>query len=195
MHGGAHANTKVGYRDDAVRDKANYEANYSKIHGDINLVGMNFNTDKAKTLTKKPKVVAQQSMVNNGSIQQSMEFDFTVTQGTTKSSSHQIGFKYGVKIGFEASFFKLVGEKYEASFEFSHNHTFSEAMNKGISKTYRFPLQVPPHTTYTAKGMVHEAEMEVPYELVFDFGGKKKSLYGIWKGVAVSTATYEINEA
>ena len=123
MHGGAHANTKVGYRDDAVRDKANYEANYSKIHGDINLVGMNFNTDKAKTLTKKPKVVAQQSMVNNGSIQQSMEFDFTVTQGTTKSSSHQIGFKYGVKIGFEASFFKLVGEKYEASFGFSHNNT------------------------------------------------------------------------
>ena len=44
--------------------------------------------------------------------------------------------------------------------------------------------------------MVHEASMEVPYELVFDFGdGKQKSISGVWTGVAVSSATYEINPA
>ena len=36
--------------------------------------------------------------------------------------------------------------------------------------------------------MVHECEMEVPYELVFEFGETKQSLSGIWKGVAVSIA-------
>lgn len=189
------ANTKVGYDDDAVRDKAKYEADYSKIHGDINLVAMNFNMDKAKKLEEKPKVIATQSLVNNSSVQQSMEFAFLVTQGTTRSVSHQIAFKYGVKVGFKASFFSLVEGNFEATFEFSHSHTFSESMNKGTTKSYKFTLQVPPNSTYIAKGMVQEADMEVPYELVFDFGGKRKSLYGIWKGVAVSTATYEVDES
>ena len=39
---------------------------------------------------------------------------------------------------------------------------------------------------YKAKGMVHEADMDVPYKVVFDFG----VITGMWKGVAVSTATY-----
>ena len=35
--------------------------------------------------------------------------------------------------------------------------------------------------------------MDVPYELVFDFGGAQRSIKGIWKGAAVSEATFEVN--
>ena len=188
------ANTLYGYDDDAKRDKAKYEDAYSKISGEINLVDMKFRTDASKILSEKPKVVAEQRLVNNSGTEQSMEFDFAVTEGTTNSTSHQIGFKYGIKTGFEAGFFGIAEAKYEVSFEFSHNHTFSESTTKGTTKTYKFPLKVPPHSTYVAKGMVHEAEMEVPYDLVFDFGGTRKTISGIWKGVAVSTATYEVNQ-
>lgn len=187
------ANTKRGFKDDAIRDKANYEADYSKIAGEVNLVAMNFNTDKAKVIAEKPKIIAEETLVNKGTITQQMEFSFSVTEGKTESTTHQIGFQYGVKVGFEATFSVFAKATVEASFQFSHSHTWAESTTNGTTKSYRFPLSVPPRSTYTAKAMVHEADMEIPYELVFDFSGIKKSVTGIWKGVAVSTATCEIN--
>ena len=188
------ANKLYGYDDDAKTDKARYEQIYNTMYGDVNLVAMNFNMDKAKiTQDGKPKVIAEQNLVNNSDIEQEAQFSFTVTEGKTISVSNQIAFKYGVKVGFKAGFFNFGKSEYEVSFEFSHNHTFSESINTGITKNYTFRLKVPPHMKYNAKGMVHECEMEIPYELVFDFGGTRKSLSGIWKGVAVSIATYEVN--
>lgn len=188
------ANTSVGYDDDAVRDKANLEAYFAKIHGEVNLVAMNFFMDEAKILSQKPNVVAEQTLVNNGDIQQSMAFKFSVTEGRTTSASHKIGFSYGIKTSFSAGFVGFAESKYELSFNFSHDHTFSESTNTGTTKSYEFPLSVPARTTYKAKGMVHEANMDVPYELVFDFNGARRSVRGIWKGVAVSSATYRIDE-
>lgn len=189
------ANTKYGYKDDATRDKANYEAAYRKIHGEVNIVAMHFNTDKAKVLAEKPKVVTEQTLVNNGTVEQLMQFSFSITEGTTKTTTTQIGFKTGFKVGFKAGFFAFAGGEanYEVSFEFSGSHTWAEAVQKGTNKTYTFPLKVPAKSTYKAKGIVHEADMDVPYELVLDFGGVEKTISGMWTGVAVSTATYEIN--
>lgn len=40
--------------------------------------------------------------------------------------------------------------------------------------------------TWILNTTVHKAEMKVPYEIDFDFGGKQKSIYGMWQGVATS---------
>lgn len=188
------ANTIVGYKDDAVRDKANFDVHFAKIHGEVNLAAMNFIMEEAKILSEKPQIVAEQSMVNNSDIQQTMAFKFSVTEGKTTSTSHKVAFSYGVKVGFSAGFFGFADSKYDLSFNFSHDRTFSESINTGTSKSYEFPLSVPAHTKYVAKGVVHEAQMDVPYELVFDFGGAKRSVKGIWKGVAVSKATYQVDK-
>ncbi len=190
------ANTKYGYKDDATRENANFEADYRKISGEVNLIAMHFNMNKAKLLSEKPKMIEEKTLVNNGDVPQQMEFSFSVTEGKTTTTTTQIGFKFGVKVGFEAGFFAFAGgkAKYEASFEISGSQSWATAIQKGVTKAYRFPLSVPKKSTYKAKGMVHEASMEVPYELVFDFGdGKQKSIVGVWTGVAVSSATYEIN--
>ncbi len=189
------ANTIVGYKDDAKRDKANLDSHFEQISGEVNLVAMNFFTDEAKILAEKPKVVAEERLVNNSDVQQTMAFKFTVTEGKTNSTSTKIAFSYGVKVGFEAGFFGFAESKYELSFNFSHDHTFAQSTSSGTTKAYEFPLAVPAHTTYKAKGMVHEAQMDVPYELVFDFGGGRRSVKGIWKGVAVSRATYQVDKA
>ena len=189
------ANTIVGYHDDAKRDEAKFEDHFRKISGDVNLVAMNFFTDEAKILADKPKIVAEQRLENKVNSEQTMAFKFSVSQGRTNSISHQIAFSYGVKVGFEAGFFGLAQSKYELSFNFSHSHTFAESTSSGKTQNYEFPLKVPGNSTYIAKALVHEAEMNIPYELVFDFGGTQKSLKGIWKGVAVSKATYTIEEA
>lgn len=187
------ANTSVGYRDDAKRDAAKIQDHFQKIQGEVNLVSMNFFIDQAKLLTEKPNVIAEQTLVNKSNEAQTMAFKYSVTEGKTKSTSHTIGFNYGIKVGFEAGFFGMNG-KYEASFSFSHSHTFSESISSGITKSYEFPLKAAPRSTYVAKAMVHEANMDVPYELVLDFGGQKKSFNGIWNGVAVSKSTYTVDE-
>ena len=186
------ANTLYGYNDDAKRDKAKLEADYSKIHGDVKLLDMKFYTDQAKVLQEKPKVVAEQTLPNETDIQQSMSFQFTTTRGTTTSVSTTIGFKYSVTESMEVGFEGFGKFSVGISFELSSSTTFATSMSKSISKSYTFPLAVPPHTTYSAKGTVHETTMDVPYELVFDFGGAKRTISGMWKGVAVSTATYKV---
>ena len=179
-------NTILGWHDHAVRDKANVDAWFAKIRGKISLVAMNFFLDKARILSEKSKIVAEETMVNNGDIQQTMTLKCSVTKGKTKSTSHKIAFSHGIKTNFSAGFSGFGDNGYEISFDFSQDRTFSESTNTGTTNSYKFPLSVPAHNTYVAKCMVHEAQMEVPYELVFDFGGQKRSVKGIWKGVAVA---------
>ena len=83
---------------------------------------------------------------------------------------------------------------FELSFSFSHSHTFEQSVSTGTTKSVEFPLSVPAHSTYIAKGIVSEAEMEIPYELVFDFGGPHRKLKGHWKGLACSKATYRVDK-
>ena len=187
-------NTIVGYHDDAMRDKANVEQWFAKMKGEITLVAMNFIMGEAKILSEEPKTVAEETLVNNGDIQQTMPFTFSVSQGKTSSTSHKIAFSYGVKTSFSAGFSGFPDIGYEISFDFSHDRTFSESINTGTTKSYEFPLSVPAHNTYVARGMVHEAQMEVPYELVFDFSGARRSVNGIWKGVAVNRPIYQVDK-
>ena len=186
------ANTIVGRSDDALRDKANLDSYFDKIHGDVNLVAMNFIMEEAKILSQDPKVVSEDVLVNKGDVPQTMKFIFSMTKGRTRSTSHTIGFSYGINTSFSAGFAGFGDLNFELSFSFSHSHTFEQSTNTGITTSFEFPLLVPAHSIYVAKGMVHEAKMEIPYELVLDFGGTQRTVKGRWKGVACSKATYEI---
>ncbi len=189
------ANTLCNYTEDAKEDEARYKSHFSKITGDVNLVTMNFFMDNAKSLQAKPKVIANQNLINNSDIPQQMSFSFSTTVGGTKSLSFTAGFKYGVTNAFEVGFAGFGKASVSANFEISASSTMGGSINKGTTKKYDFPVAVPPHSTYKANGIIQEATMDVPYELVFDFGGKRKSLFGNWKGVAVSSATYTIDKA
>ena len=192
-HVARHAtNTLAGHDDDAIRDQANVEAFFKKIQGTVNLVDMKFIMNEAKILSEEPKVVYEEILPNKTDVQQTMEFCFSVTEGKTYSTSHTIGFSYGIESGFSAGF-PSVGElSVSLSFNFSHSRSFAESTSTVTTKSYRFPLAVPAHSTYVAKGTVHEALMEIPYELVFDFGGACRSVKGLWKGVACGKATCNI---
>lgn len=187
------AHTIVGRHDDAKRDQANLDSYFNKIRGDINLVGMNFIMSEAKILSQTPKVVSEKTLVNNTDVDQAMTFGFSMTEGKTHSASHTIGFSYGINASFKAGFSGFGEINFELSFSFSHSHTFEQSVSTGTTKSVEFPLSVPAHSTYIAKGMVYEAEMEIPYELVFAFGGAHRKLRGHWKGVACSKATYQVD--
>ena len=188
------AHTIVGRHNDAKRDQANLDSYFNQIRGDVNLVAMNFFMDEAKILSQTPKVVSEKNLINNTGVDQAMTFGFSMTEGTTHSTSHTIGFSYGINSSFKAGFSGFGEFNFELSFNFSHSHTFDQSTSTGTTKSVEFPLKVPAHSTYVAKGMVYEAEMEIPYELVFNFGGAHRKVRGQWKGVACSKATYQVDE-
>ena len=186
--------TIIGRHDDALRDQAFVDSYFNEICGEINLVAMNFFMDEAKILSQTPKVVSEENLVNNTEVVQAMTFAFSMTEGKTHSTSHKIGFNYGIKSSFKAGFSGFGDINFELSFSFSQSHTFEQSVSTGTTKSVEFPLSVPKYSTYIAKGIVHEAEMEIPYELVFDVGGAHRKLKGHWKGVACSKATNQVDK-
>ena len=188
------AHTIVGHHDDAKRDQANLDSYFNKIRGNVNLVAMNFFMDEAKIRSPTLKVVSEKILKNNTDVDQAMTFSFSMTEGKTISTSHTIGFSYGINSSFKAGFSGFGEINFELSFSFSHSHTFEQSTSTGTTKLVEFPLSVPAHSTYVATGMAYEAEMDIPYELVFDFGGAHRKLTGQWKGIAYSEATYQVGK-
>lgn len=190
-----HAVSKIAGRDDdAIRDTANVDLYFRNVNGAVNLVSMKFIMDEAKILKKRQLEVCEQYLQNKTDIQQSMVFSFTVTEGKTHSTSHTVGFSYGIESSFSAGFSNFSELNFSFDFNFSCNRTFEESINTVITKAYEFPLFVPAYSKYVAKGIVQEAEMEIPYELMFDLKGVRRSVKGLWKGVAKSKASYEIEK-
>ncbi len=187
------ANTRVGYYSDAKGNKAEFKSYSRKIGGKVKLVEMNFFEDQAAILDEPPVVVHDMELQNPSNFEQKMTFEYTESDVTTTTYTQEIGFEYSQTLGFSAGFEAIgVEGTYEATFTFSVGVSFSQSFESGKEFSYSFELTGAPHSTYTATASVHKAEMEVPYELVFDFDGVQKSLYGVWEGIAVSKAVFQV---
>lgn len=99
-------------------------------------------------------------------------------------STHTIGFKYGVKTAFTAGFKFLAEQKIEVSFDFNHEHQWTNAKSTATLNQINCPISVPPDTKVCAKVVYHEVKLNVPYVMKFKSG---KIVDGIWSGVAYST--------
>lgn len=181
-----------GSEEEEKRQITQLDTDFKRIHGKVNLVNMKFIMDEARILSHRPISVSEKQMENESDVQQTMKFTFSVTEGRTDSTTHTVNFSYGIGATFSAGFTGIAEINCQFSFNFSHNHSFQECINTAITKSYEFPLVVPAHTTQVAIATVHEAQMKIPYVLMFDFGGASRSFKGLWKGVACSKATYQI---
>lgn len=176
------------------RDRQNDQLNtdFKRIHGDVKVVNMKFIMDEARITSQRPITISEKEINNDSDVEQTATFSFSVIEGKTSSTTHTVNFSYGIGATFSAGF-PSVGEiNCQFSFNFSHDHSFQECINTAITRSYEFPLVVPAHNNYVARATVHEAKMEIPYQLQFDFGGARRSVRGLWKGVACSRATYDI---
>ena len=191
------ANTRKDYKDDAASDLYNFENFYNKICGEITVVDIKFYIDRRKMLALKPKVLAELELKNKSGSEQSMSFECECTEGQTSSWSHTVGFRAGIKTSAKASFKFIVEAEVsiELSFEASYEYAWSGSTEKSETHRYTFPVNVAPHSKVTAKAIVQEAKMTVPYDLVYEIGGVERTIPGIWDGVAYSYVQSEIGES
>ena len=189
------ANTRVGYRSDAKKDKKGFKKFYKKIYGKVQLVSMTFKTDDMVVLQEKPRVIFHKNYPNCGSIQQQSPVStISETVQHTTTYSHSVGFEYTVSGEVSVSLIEdILGYSYSMSFTMSSSQEFSQSMSHTVHKEETFSIMVPPYSTYIGESTVHEVQVDVPYEMVFDFGGVQKTEYGAWNGVLMSqsvTHTY-----
>lgn len=187
------ANARWGYSD-AVNDEARMNAHYDNIRGQYNLIAMNFFPEHAVLVKEQKTLVAQQNLVNSVANDQMMIFSFEVTQGTTSETSHSFHFDMDIGAEIKARFLIFFKVTFGVEFGIGAELGWAKSLSKGTTKTYTFPLTVPAGETYKAEASIQEGTMEVPYEVVFLCDGQENKLRGLWKGVAVSTATYEVTE-
>ena len=191
------ANTRAGYSDDARRDRRRFNDYFDDIRGNVELVGVNFMNDDFSVTQTAPNVVYRKRLPNCGSTQLQSECTYEESIGRTITYTHEVGFDYTITTGFSTgiNFFGLGGDvNFEASFTFSSSFSFSESIERTTTRSYTFTLTAAPDTTNTGEATVQEATGSVPYELVFDFGGVRKTVPGTWTGVAVSTVIFQARE-
>ena len=103
-----------------------------------------------------------------------------------------LGLNLALRKDFRLDFAGFGNTSFQVSFQLSASTTLEQSMQQGVTKTYTFPLAVPAKSTYTAKAIVQEAQMDVEYDMVLDIGGYHKTIHGTWTGAAVSKASYEV---
>jgi hypothetical protein len=123
-----------------------------------------------------------------------MSFEFEVEQGSTSETSHELDFDFDIEGAFYARFLWLFKVYFSVDFHFHAHAGWMESLTTGTALKYNFPLTVPAGSSYIAEAYIQEGIMEVPYEIVFLCDGVEQRLSGLWRGAAVSTAYYEVNE-
>lgn len=179
--------------DDAKTDKTYFDQLSQIIQGEVVLLSVDFDDKAGRVAGQQPAVVGDQVMDNWSDQQESMTFAYSYTEGKTDSWSNTLGFKIGIKNEFKGGFI-FASEKFDLSYEASFSHVWAGGTSSGVTKAYTYPLVVPPHRIYQGKATVHQATMEVPYQLNLSIGGYPWISRGTWNGVAVSISTYTVTD-
>lgn len=190
------ANTRKNYQEDAKADLYRFEDFYSKICGETTVVEIVFDVaNKILRENPQPKVLAVQEIINQSDSEQSMTFEYAYQKGETSSWSHKLGLKVGVKTSLKTGFTCIVEGKIEVSFETSYEYAWSGSTQESQTYKYSFPVKIKPQSKVTAKAIVQEATMSVPYKITYEIGGVKRKIQGIWDGVAYSSVQYDISQS
>ena len=180
------ANTRFGWRQDAEADRHRSDQHFSKIAGSVTLIDIRFFADKAKVLRKEPKTLIEQKVDNNSIHEQETKVKVEYFKGQTSSWEHKLGFSAGKKTGVKSGFNFVADGSIEVSFEASYENSWFGRTDVSECHTYEFPVQVGAKESITAKAVIYEVEMQVPYELEYEIGDVRRKVGGMWSGIACS---------
>jgi len=177
----------------ASDDYDKMEANYQLIVGDFILQDVIFNQDGGHLYGTTEKVVGGQDLPNDSGFTQHMKIGYTVMQGTTKSTTHDLAF--GLQIGASLDvrlFFITVG--LNGHFKLDAGASWTNSMHEGEVYSYEYDLYVPANSHYKSEATIIEGQATMDYEIVFTVNGKYHSIHGLWEGTAVDESHYHVCE-
>ena len=192
------ANIRAGYSGDAANDRRRRNTYYDRIRGDVNLVAVNFFPDDFRITEASPSLLCRVRLPNCGSTTSQDQCSIVQSIGRTITTSLDVRFDYSITNEFSSSIefdgIGGVGTSYSASYTFSEGSSFSESIEHTTTISRTFTVNGAPNTYTVGNVVVQEQTGSLPYELVFDFEGVRKSVRGMWTGVLVSDALLHTQE-
>ncbi len=186
------ANTRAKYNDDAKADEARFNHYFHQVCGPVKFISLDFLTSGLEILQTKPVAVVNQTLTNYSDREQEMSAKVSIMKGYTKEWSHNVGFRMSSTVKVQASV-EVAEVSRDFTIEASYGYTQGGSETTQQTKEFEYPVKVGQMQQVTVKGTVHEAEMTVPYRLVYKIGEVERRIEGVWHGVACSEATMTVS--
>jgi len=184
-------NVRWLYWPGANSDEEKMNANYDLIVGDFVVKSISFLEDTGNIYSTRTVMSKSQDLNNLSDMQQSMQFQYSVVQGSTSSTTHELGF--GIDIGVHLDLKILfLSAGLSAHFNVDAGAAWTESITEGEVETYTYPLVVPGNSQYHAEASVTEGVVSMDYEITFTVNGKYHSIGGVWEGTAVDSSQYTV---
>jgi len=173
-------------------NKASSDAAKDDIKGDVVMENIQIHANTANVAASTPQVIGVHTNVNAGNVAQSVSYTYSHSEGETSSWSNSFGVTVGLteEIKVSAGFLGSGAESNtKFSLESSFSHTWGGGRSSGVTRSYHFTLDTPPHCTYRQIVTVHEAKVDAYYTMTLSMGNSRFKRTGKWYGVASSTVT------
>jgi hypothetical protein len=169
---------------------------FSFLFEDMQVDKIEYDLKLGKILTSTPKILANQTIVNDSDVDQTLTFE--VAENETHTSSHEqtTGFSITVGTSFSAGIPFIGGADFKVEATASHSWTIGKSTSFSKTYTTSFPVKAGPHTTVTATSTVNKGDLEVPFTIYLSSksAGIKVQTRGVWRGVSTWDIRHTISQ-
>jgi len=164
----------------------------SQLNLEVPIISVTFKLDEGEVLSNTPEVLAQETLPNTTSVDQSMSFSVTKTVTEESTFEESVGVSVTAGTSFECGLpFVANGT---VSLELTASASFTWGQSKTISTEVQatFPVVVPPNKQVVCKAVLTKSKLQVPYVLTLGDGSVET---GTWFGVSAWNLREELTES
>jgi hypothetical protein len=143
------------------------------------IVDVEFDVKRSKKAST-PKIIATQTLTNDTSIEQRVEFTYSEEVTDESSFSHEFGVEIGVGTEFSCGLPTIAEGKISVEAKAAYNMEWGKSKSTTRSFSGSIPVTVPANSTIECKALFTEDKLKVPYKISWLSGDVSE---GIWHGV------------
>lgn len=164
------------------------------------LIDVTYRLNPGDVVSSIPAFMESVTLNNNTALQQQMTVGFTHKATETSSFSKTTGLSLTISTGSSAKVgLPVVGVDFSinTSVTTSKSWTYGNTESQEDSRTYNFPMVVPPYSSYKADLKVSMTKLSVTYVATYKglISKREVILTGKWDGVLAGKIDYDIYDA
>ncbi len=161
---------------------------------EFDLQNIDYRLEAEDKTTPIPDFIDEIIFSNSTDIQQSMNVTFNSKATVTSNFSESQGVQLQVATNYSVGIPKIIDGSISISTTTSASWSYGKSESREDSRSYTFPITVPPHSKYRATVTVAQYKASASYTAKYKgkTTGTIVTKMGKWSGIAVGLITYDI---